>query len=377
MGVRVAKAFIPCAIVLIITLLPIGLFLFNPAPLSFTDYLREVRTRTAPSTVYPLIEDYIQFRIHLLQPQPNTQNAVPVAEWYFRLAETLYQREEGRLLGDALRFYQKAIHWHAGVRHGWGYFQVGRIYEHRAEWRLARESYEKVNDYDFGFLSLRAGYRHALMQKEQGETVNSEWLYNYCRYFPREEWQHRITAFADAIFADRPKSNAVKGLIAVCQEKEQIHAANEATPFFQKYLALYPQDAFIQFLYPAEMYALGVEYDLLQSYYAPRGLQNGGIVLLEDGHFISDYYLMGGGENSEVVIEAELEKPANIPKTVYLSLTTASGRRVKSFLLKQEKQTIQACFPSPRTRGIVDMYFTHQKGEDPAVSWIKITHAHA
>jgi tetratricopeptide (TPR) repeat protein len=371
------RILVPCSVVLFSTFVAFGVFLTRPAHTGFDDSLRLIPVSPSPIAAIEKAKKALAFRIkHLsVQTQPT---ATLIADAYFRLGEAIFERNEPALFPQGIECYQEAVDWDPAVRHGWAFFQLGRLHELLHEWETAFQHFQQVKNYDHGRLSLRAGYRQSIMQARMGQTVESAPVYHYLRFYATDI-QKALAPFENAHF-DHEENTQL--LLLLQQHFQQPHLEPSALLTF---LETQPEDRFYNFVkktcFPdaADTQAAG-SWDLFSSFHAPHAAHNGGLILYNDGVFIADVYLPPSYSGT-LVVEVTVENIAASTKTILCTLLPTHS---KQETLGKTKKTVRFLFPSHQwnaetIKHTIEIYFTDQEDTSPrpATSFLKLLAIHA
>jgi hypothetical protein len=158
-----------------------------------------------------------------------------------------------------------------------------------------------------------------------------------------------VELFESAELDDTVYATLLRGMMA-----EELQERNR---FIADYLFYHPMDPFVRFLLLKNTEnQVPNQYDLLDSFYAPHSLQNGGIGILPKGRFIVDLYGKKDNQENTYWVYMELEQNALCQKTVFVNV---NGRhREVPFDGSKTKAWLQ--FDGCGPREILELYFSEQ-----------------
>lgn len=352
------KVGIPCGIVCLVSIICTVLFFGFYLPSNESDHFQKLITAENPEPYLDRITASLDFQKRNLAVKTSSVEAGFVADGYFKIGEALAQRNQEKYQESAINYYTQAYELYPPIRHGWPFFQIARLHESQQKWEKAYGFYEKVSRYDYGLLSLEAGYRKACMQIKLGTSPDSAAAYRYIRFSSKNP--------ADALpFIGYSGMDAIADLVlgglanyaqsAPANPEIPSETRQKAIAAFDLYLLRNPQDPYVQSLHNPGKFSNQKE-NMLKTCYAPRSIQNGTFILLSEGHILADVYSPALAGN-HFIAEITVENDAGLAKKVLFSLN--KGSEVIELDCPKSNTTLRAHFAKMTGNDVVDLSFAN------------------
>lgn len=355
----------------ILTTIPLVLWKTFPSAPEFDHCLKQISTGTDINGALNAAESFVRFQESGLMAEGK--NASAVADFYFRLGESLLAQPDNRYLERAKRLLEKSIEIHPGLRHGWQYYQLGQVCERLGEayWERAREVYLDVYKYDYGNLASSTGYRIALLDYRTDKIVReSDYLYKYIRYTSRDP-EADLQPFKDTgWYLSSEETLYLKARLAYLQNK-----SGEAKNYLDEYLMKRPDDYSAQYYY--DLYSgtpLSSLYpkdgNLLEFCYAPRSMRNGHFQLLNGGELFADLYLAFPMKD-DLVFDLDYTNPFQVSTTFTLSIDEQA--QVKTVPPKLQGK-LSFRFPAQNQKNRIHLFIKMDTDETLSIEtpWIQL-----